>query len=178
MIILPYFAWLTQNPPVVPKLYFGAISQEQRLAEICKKIYGIEGYLKYLSHATQQLEDDIRREVQDVMAAAIDDMNAALDEIRASTSRELAELREWVEDQSFSAMLWDVTLGTRIDGVTAMRDLFRDVTVEGCTVDQLASSTRYPTVADLAASQYNVRMLAVRGATMLEIDDQAQWRAI
>lgn len=178
MILLPYFAWLTQNPPVVPKLYWGAISQEQRLAEICKKIYGIEGYLKYLSHATQQLEDDIRREVQDVMAAAIDDMNAALDEIRTSTSRELAALRAWVEAQSFSAMLWDVTQGAKTDGVTAMRDLFWDVTIEGCTVDDLAASVTYPTVDALAASQYNVRMLAVRGATMLEIEDTAQWRAI
>ena len=176
MIILPYCTWIMQNPPVLPKLYWGAISQEQRLAEICRKTYGIEMYLHYLSDHIAGLEDEIKAEVEEMLADAQAEIIAALKEFEDKTDDRIDELIEWVEAQTFSIQTWDVTRGLTTSSVDAMRRIFFDVTVLGTTVKQLAESTKYQTVQALANSGWNVRALAVIGARVLDHEsDNTPW---
>jgi len=176
MIILPYWSWITANPPVLPKLYWGAISQEQRIAEICKKVYGVEGYLKYLSDQVVELSDTIKAEVEDIIAESQAEIIATLEAFEDRTDERIEALIEWVESQTFSIQTWDVTRGLTTSSVDAMRRMFFDVTVFGSTVKELAESTLYPTVHDLAYSGWNVRALAVIGARVLDhVSDNTPW---
>lgn len=175
MLILPYYTWINMNPPVIPKLYWGALSQEQRIAEMCKKIAGLESYMSYLSKQTVDMGKEIRDEVLRIIDANWIELNAALDDLRRDTSQELQALRDWVEAQTFTSNVWDVTTGSNQTSVTSMRRLFADVTIYGTTVDKLATSNVYPTVDQLSASNWNVRALAVRGADVLEDQDPGQW---
>lgn len=176
MIILPYWTWLTANPPVLPKLYWGAISQEQRLAEICKKVYGVEGYLKYLSDQVVGLTDEIKAEVEEIIAESQAEIIAALEAFEDRTDNRIDALIEWVREQTFSIQTWDVTRGLLTSSVDAMRRIFFDVTVFGTTVKDLAESTLYQTVHDLAYSGWNVRALAVIGARVLDrVGDNTPW---
>lgn len=176
MTILPYLPWITANPPALPKLYFGAISQEQRLAAICKKLGGMEAYLKYLSESISGLSEEIRTEVQ----AIIDELEAELDDamsaLNSEVRRQIEELREWVQRQTWATSTWDVTRGLADNSVEVMRNTFFDVTVFGTTVDDLAESDVYQTVDALAMSGWNTRALAVIGARVLDrIADNSPW---
>lgn len=176
MIIFPYCTWIMSHPPVIPKLYFGAISQEQRILEMCKKIKGVEDYLVYLSDAVVGLSDEIKAEVEQIVSESEAEIMAALDELRSYTDEEIEALKEWVRAQTFSTLQWDVTRGMATDSVDAMRRTFFDVTVFGTTVDQLAESTLYPTVDALSASGWNCRALAVIGARVLDhTGDMSPW---
>lgn len=176
MIILPYYTWIMQNPPVLPKLYWGAISQEQRLAEICRKVWGVEHYLKYLSDQVVELEDEIKAEVEEIIAESQAEIIAALKEFEDKTDDRIDQLIEWVESQTFSIQTWDVTRGLTTSSVDAMRRIFFDVTILGTTVKQLAESPKYPTVQALAYSGWNTRALAVIGARVLDHEsDNTPW---
>ena len=174
--ILPYYPWIIAHPPVIPKLYYGAISIEQRTLEMAKKICGIESYLGYLSQQIAGLEDDIKTYIDDAMADIEQDLQDAISLLSLDLHREMDELREWVEAQAFSTAQWDVTRGLTTTSVEAMRRIFADVTVDGTTVDRLTASTRYQTVDALAASGWNCRALAVIGATVLDETYPQQWR--
>lgn len=176
MFIYPYYTWITQNPPALPKLYWGTISQEQRLAKICKTICGLEGYLAYLSKSVAGLQDEILAEVQDLIAETEKEIDDALEELRGDVYTQIKELKDWVHEQTFSQHIWDVTRGLATDSVDAMRRTFFDVTTDGATVDELATSTKYQTVDALANSGWNCRALAVIGATVLDLTNDNQWR--
>lgn len=176
--ILPYWPWIIANPPAIPKLYYGAISVEQRDLAICKKIAGIESYLKYLSEATAQLSNEIRAETQAMVDAIEEQLDAEISTLRRELQEQIRELTQWVQEQTFSVQTWDITRGLRDDSVDTMRRIFFDVTTEGVTVDELATNSEFPTVDDLANSGYNCRALAVIGARILGIENQRQWAAI
>lgn len=176
MIIYPYSTWIMSHPPVIPKLYFGAISQEQRLLEMCKKIRSVEDYLVYLSDVVVNLSDDIQAEVEQIIAEAEADIQASIEELRSYTDAELEALRDWVYRQTLSMQQWDVTRGLATDSVDAARRTFFDVTIFGTTVDALAASELYTTVDALATSGWNVRALAVIGARVLDhLADMSPW---
>lgn len=178
MLICPYTTWISQNPPVLPKLYWGAISQEQRIAEICRAVSGLESYLKYLSHRVEDLEAEIRAEVLKIVDETQQAIMAALDDVLEDTRDQIADIRAWVEAQTLSTLVWDVTTGEARSSIESMRRLFFDVTVFGTTVQQLATSTLYPTVEALARSGWNVRALAVIGAEVLDhVTDESPWAA-
>lgn len=174
--IIPYYPWIMANPPAIPSLYYGAVSIEQRDLEMCKKIAGIESYLRYLSEATSKLSAEMRAYVD----AAIDEVEAQLEAeistLRADVQEQIVDLIAWVKEQTYSVRTWDVTRGLLTDSVDAMRRIFFDVTTDGATVDQLSNSDTYDTVDALAQSGWNSRALAVIGATVLGIEDQSQWR--
>lgn len=174
-ILPPYSRWITTSPPVVPKLYWDAYSQEERIKRICCRIHSIEQYLDYLNKAMADLETDLRKALQKI----IDDTNAALDdainEMRIFVDESIDDMRAWVEAQTFSMNVWDVTTGAAINSVPAMRRLFFDVTVHGCTVGELATSARIPSVQALSDSGWNVRALAVIGAQVLDANNPQQW---
>ncbi len=177
MNIVPYFPWIVAHPPVIPKLYYGVISQEQRLLKITEKIAGMEAYLSYLSQLLAQLPAEMRRETQMMIDGVRSQLEREMDSLSKDVQDQLDDIRTWVREQTWSVQTWDVTRGRRTDSVDAMRRIFHDVTTYGATVEQLATSSVYPTVASLATSGWNCRALAVIGATVLQIDDQQQWRA-
>lgn len=176
MFIYPYYTWITQNPPALPKLYWGTISQEQRIARICKTICGLEGYMAYLSKSVIDLQDEIRDDVQDIIDEARAEIDDALAGLRRDVYIQIQDLRKWVEEQTLSQSIWDVTRGLSGNSIDVMRRTFFDVTVEGTTVDHLATSKKYPTVDTLANSGWNCRSLAVIGATVLDETYPNQWR--
>lgn len=176
MIILPYYAWITANPPAVPALYWNVVSQEQRMKAICTKLAGLESYLKYLSDNVVGLEQEIIDQVEDLIADSEERINEALQVLSDDVAEQLEDLRRWVREQTFSVQTWDVTRGLSSDSVDAMRRTFFDVTVFGTTVDTLAASELYPTVDALAMSGWNVRALAVIGARVLDhTSDMSPW---
>lgn len=175
--IVPYYPWILAHPPVIPKLYYGAISIEQRALEIAKRIHGIEEYLHYLSEQVQGLEDDIKAYVDEIIDDFEDEINDEMAALESDLRNQIQDLREWVESQTFSMEQWDVTRGMTDHSVEVMRRLFFDVTTDGATVDDLATSTKYETVDALATSGWNCRALAVIGATVLDISKPEQWQA-
>lgn len=178
MILLPYYSWIMQYPPAVPKLYFGAISAEQRIKEICCKIEGLERYMEYLSKQAIEFEDHIQAELLRIVEETMAALDEAMAEILRTTGDELQALRDWVEQQTYAAEVWDVTTGSRQAGVDAMRRLFADVTVDGATVDELAASENVTTVSALSDSGWNVRALAVIGAQVLGETYPEQWHIL
>lgn len=177
MFIIPYSQWILQSSPTIPKLYWSVTSQEQRIAEICRRIGCLEGYANYLAKTIGDMQDDFAREIAQLASDIRAELAEAIDDIMTSVDDDIQELREWVMSQSFAQGTWDVTRGLRTDAIDGMRRMFADVTVEGTTVDELALSTKYPTVDSLASSGYNVRALAVRGAWMLDEPNPNQWTA-
>lgn len=175
IIIEPYSRWSTISPPVVPKLYWDAYSQEERIKRICMRINSIEGYLNYLQNAMQQFESEIRAELTKLMSEVRAELARAIADMRRFVEVNINDMREWVEAQTFSMNVWDVTTGTAISSVEAMRRLFFDVTVHGTTVQELADSTVYDTVQELSDSGWNVRALAVIGAQVLNAPNPDQW---
>lgn len=174
--IIPYWPWIMANPPAIPALYYGAISIEQRDLEMCKKIVGIESYLRYLSEATAKLGEELRVYVDEAVEEVEAQLEAEISTLRSDVQEQIIDLIAWVKEQTYSIRTWDVTRGLLTDSVDAMRRIFFDVTTDGATVDQLANSDTYDTVDALAQSGWNSRALAVIGATVLGIEDQAQWR--
>lgn len=174
-MIIPYIPWIMAHPPVIPKLYYGAISQEQRICQIAKTICGMEAYLKYLSETIVDLPATIRAEVKAMIAEVEEDLNDAMSDLNDDLQNQMEELRQWVRDQTFSVQTWDVTRGQADNSVESMRRIFFDVTTDGTTVDRLANSTMYKTVDELAQSGWNCRALAVIGATVLNETDTQQW---
>lgn len=173
--IQPYGSWIMAHPPVIPKLYYGAISIEQRALEIARRVCGIEAYLAYLSEHISQLEDELRDYARELIEQFSIEIMAAIDELGSDLTDEMEELRDWVYAQTLSMEQWDVTRGLATDSPDAMRRLFFDVTTDGTTVDALAASTEYTTVDELAQSGWNCRALAVIGAAVLRNYDESQW---
>ena len=175
MVIIPYSRWIMQYPVVLPKLYWGAISQEQRLAELAKRIAGLDAYMKYLSEAMNELADELQKELDEAIAEIKTAVDEAISNLDDSVTERIDELTRWVQEQTWSVQAWDVTRGLLTDSIDQSRRLFWDVTTEGCTVDELAENETYATVDELASSGYNVRAIAVIGARVLDIDTDYQW---
>lgn len=74
------------HPPVLPKLYWGAVSQEQRIAEICRRLCSVTDYLNYLSEVIVDLPEEMKAYTD----AAIAEFQAELDAV-------LAQIQELVE---------------------------------------------------------------------------------
>lgn len=176
IMIEPYSRWATISPPVVPKLYWNAYSQEERIKRICMRIHSIEGYLNYLQNAMQEFEAEIRGELEKLLSEVRTELDLAIADMRKFVEDNINDMREWVEAQTLSMNVWDVTTGSAISSVEAMRRLFIDVTVHGTTVQELADSSVYDTVQELANSGWNVRALAVIGAQVLDAPNPEQWQ--
>jgi len=88
--LYPYRTWLMMHPPVLPKLYWGAISQEQRIAEICRRLCSVTDYLNYLSEVIVDLPEQMKAYTD----AAIAEFQSELDDVLA----QIQELVESMED--------------------------------------------------------------------------------
>lgn len=66
--IPPYGAFVLPDPPVIPKLYWGALTQEERIRKLCQELHRICEYANQLGIAInldheiiKQLEDDFEK---------------------------------------------------------------------------------------------------------------------
>lgn len=165
---LPYCQWILQSPPAIPKLYWDAYSQEERIKRICMHVEGLEQYLAYLSELLPRFQDELRRELIKIIEETQRELEAQMRELEDYIDEQVRELKEWVIEHTRAEGIWDVTTGATEDSVTAMRRLFFDVTVHGTTVDDLAESDRFQTVDALSDSGWNARALAVIGGYILD----------
>ena len=88
-------------------------------------------------------------------------------------------LRALIEQIEEGSLQWDVTQGEYTDSVTAMRDMFNDLTVHAITVDTLAGLDM--DVDGLANCGLNVRGLAVFSGYLIGEDfspEGIMWQAI
>lgn len=151
-----YPRFIMASPPVLPRLYWDPISDEQRIKWICERVEMIEdGYGKCLTiddfnEFLALLEKDQQEQTQE-----------AHDYADAQDQKVIAYLMEVIDKLQIGMLVWDVTQGKYTDSVEANRNMFDWVTVDGITVDTLANLPL--TVDQLAESGLNVRGLAVYG---------------
>lgn len=143
----------TCNQITTPLVYDESLSIAQQIACIMGKVNQIDTDFV----GTAEFET-----FKQQLAASLDQLftnsKAYTDEAVKQLDATLRTLIEQIEEGSLQ---WDVTQGEYTDSVTAMRDMFNDVTVHGITVDTLAG-LEY-TVGTLADCGLNVRGLAVYG---------------
>ena len=61
---MPYSVWLNTTP-VIPKLYWGVYSQEERMLHVCKEIARIVAYLDEVGATVDQIEERVEKLLQD-----------------------------------------------------------------------------------------------------------------
>ena len=155
--ITPFPAF-TNWTPVIPKMYWGVYSTEQRLKAICERLCKSEAYMDYVARTINDYAENVSEEVQAELDAA---------------HRELVALREeliaLILETGEGSLDWDVTKGRYDSSVNAMRSLFYDVTVHAIDCEQLSDIPDF-TVSDLADSGLNVRGLAVMSRWLIDHD--------
>lgn len=153
--MLPPYSGFTQYVPEIPKLYWDVKSQEQRIKMICCEIDKLTKYSETVADAVNGIEGNVQEQLSDQLA----EVEQRLQELRE-------EVFSLVRDLTAGALQWDVQHGNYQSTVEAQRDMFRDVTVHGITVQQLGESDF--TCKSLAESGINVRGLAVYGEQLFE----------
>lgn len=61
---MPYSVWL-DTTPVIPKLYWGVYSQEERMLHVCKEIARIVAYLDELGATVDEIEERVHKLLED-----------------------------------------------------------------------------------------------------------------
>lgn len=61
---MPYSVWLNTTP-VIPKLYWGVYSQEERMLHVCKEIARIVAYLDEVGATVDEIEERVEKLLQD-----------------------------------------------------------------------------------------------------------------
>lgn len=115
-------------------------------------------YMHFISNVSD-IESALEQLKSEITAAYGTADALTLTQANSYTDSVAARLKGLIDNLETSSLDWDVTNGTATDSVTAMRDLFNDVTVHSVTVDDLSALT--PTVAELADCGLNVRGVAV-----------------
>lgn len=162
--IPPYWSW-TEFTPEIPKLYWDVKSQEQRIKMLCMELDKLVKYSNLLAESINVLEPTIKAELDDTLAK----LHAEMQGLRQ-------ELVSLVERLGAGELTWDVQHGRWTDSIEAQRNQFRDLTVNGITVEQLANQTTYD-VDGLANSGWTVRGLAVYGKKMFpEYDNDTEFK--
>lgn len=68
---MPYSVWLNTTP-VIPKMYWGIYSQEERIMHLCKEIAHIVAYLDSVGAEVDEIEQRVNDLIKD-FAAEFDD---------------------------------------------------------------------------------------------------------
>lgn len=106
--IIPRFSFWDPGTWAIPKLYWDAFSQEQRIHAICKQLAKIIGYADYISNQVNENTADIA-ELQDMfekfMESGFDDYYA--EQIERWVNENLAYLYETLVKQVFFGLTLD-----------------------------------------------------------------------
>lgn len=148
MLMWPYSRFLTMFTPVIPKAYFNIPTQEELIKWLYRNLDGLREYV-----------DRLYSYVTDLEFATVDYVDEQIAEIR----KDVAELRELIDQLGESQLVWDVQHGYYTDSADAQRDMFADLTIHSMTIAQFNDwcNANDVTVADLANCGLNCKGLAV-----------------
>lgn len=133
MFPLPlYSAW--PYTPAIPAFYWNAKSTEETIKYLACEYDHITAYFDELTKAINNLSADVQTFETDV-------------ENRVSAMEQsLAALIENLEHVGDKMIIYDPTKGAYVDSKIAMRDMYRELSVYGARVNQIAAKS----VADMA----------------------------
>lgn len=130
----------------VPLVYDESVSMAQQVAAIMGKLCEL---------AQNQLS---KEELEALRQWFIQDQAVQTDQLQRYADSKFNDIQQWLYDQMCAYPVWDVTQGGLNRNRETMRNLFNDLTLHACTVDELAE---WGSVDQLADSCLNVRGLAV-----------------
>lgn len=126
MFPLPlYSAW--PYTPVIPAFYWNAKSTEEIIKYLACEYDHITAYF-----------DKIATDINNTLA----DYDARIKNIEAHINdyaTAIAQIQEQIEHVGDAQLVWNVTKGEYTDSKTALRDLYRELSVYGARISQIAN---------------------------------------
>ncbi len=119
-----YHAYNVQK--VLPAVYDDSLSYYELLCRIQCKLEEVIAFSNQLAEY-QDVQDQALRDAIDSLKALFED----------KLNRAVSELTELINALEGSSLDWDVQHGEYTDTITAMRDMFNDVTVHSYNIEQL-----------------------------------------
>lgn len=147
--------YVLKSPPAIPKLYWDAYSQEQRIKMICQCIDALYESYNGLVGNVNELVGDTSQKFDDLYA----DMVQRVAQLRRDITDMLAELTK-------GQLQWDCQLGDYRPTIDAQRDMFNDVTVHSMTIGEFDELDL--TVESLANCGLTVQGLAVHSDSLAD----------
>ena len=123
--LLPFFS-VWPYTPAIPAFYWNAKSQEEIIKHIACEIDHITAYL-------DEIVTDINKTLADY-DARIKNIEAHINDYALA----IAQIQEQIDHIGNTQLIWNVTKGEYTDSKTAMRDLYRELSVYGARISQIA----------------------------------------
>lgn len=123
--LLPFFS-VWPYTPAIPAFYWNAKSQEEIIKHIACEIDHITAYL-------DEIVTDINKTLSDY-DTRIKNIEAHINDYALA----IAQIQEQIEHIGNTQLIWNVTKGEYTDSKTAMRDLYRELSVYGARISQIA----------------------------------------
>ena len=123
--LLPFFS-VWPYTPAIPAFYWNAKSQEEIIKHIACEIDHITAYL-------DEIVTDINKTLADY-DTRIKNIEAHINDYALA----IAQIQEQIEHIGNTQLIWNVTKGEYTDSKTALRDLYRELSVYGARISQIA----------------------------------------
>ena len=123
--LLPFFS-VWPYTPAIPAFYWNAKSQEEIIKHIACEIDHITTYL-------DEIVTDINKTLADY-DTRIKNIEAHINDYALA----ITQIQEQIEHIGNTQLVWNVTKGEYTDSKTALRDLYRELSVYGARISQIA----------------------------------------
>lgn len=123
--LLPFFS-VWPYTPAIPAFYWNAKSQEEIIKHIACEIDHITAYL-------DEIVTDINKTLADY-DTRIKNIEAHINDYALA----IAQIQEQIDHIGNTQLIWNVTKGEYTDSKTALRDLYRELSVYGARISQIA----------------------------------------
>ena len=123
--LLPFFS-VWPYTPAIPAFYWNAKSQEEIIKHIACEIDHITAYLDEIVTDINKTLNDYDTRIKNI-ETHINDYALAI-----------AQIQEQIEHIGNTQLIWNVTKGEYTDSKTALRDLYRELSVYGARINQIA----------------------------------------
>lgn len=123
--LLPFFS-VWPYTPTIPAFYWNAKSQEEIIKHITCEIDHITAYLDEIVTDINKTLNDYDTRIKNI-ETNINDYALAI-----------AQIQEQIEHIGDTQLIWNVTKGEYTDSKTALRDLYRELSVYGARISQIA----------------------------------------
>lgn len=123
--LLPFFS-VWPYTPAIPAFYWDAKSQEEIIKHIACEIDHITAYLDEIVTDINKTLNDYDTRIKNI-TANINDYALAI-----------TQIQEQIEHIGNTQLVWNVTKGEYTDSKTALRDLYRELSVYGARISQIA----------------------------------------
>ena len=123
--LLPFFS-VWPYTPAIPAFYWNAKSQEEIIKHIACEIDHITAYLDEIVTDINKTLNDYDTRIKNI-EAHINDYALAI-----------AQIQEQIDHIGNTQLVWNVTKGEYTDSKTALRDLYRELSVYGARISQIA----------------------------------------